>query len=247
MTLMSKLSKPPTLKPFKLALIQLGNISSNKNDNIKHAREMIMKAASAKPDLIVLPASIYLLANECFNSPYGHVHFPVYAEKIGFTPGEPYDIGKSESESVKMLSSAAKECNIWLIGGRLALSLGTGIHYLDFQAQFLNEMPALIMCLTPARCIIHKVNGSVVFPNDLKDVDDKRGISGELIAYHRKVHLFDIDIPGKIKFKESETLTGGTTLNFFDTDPVVFNEARGGIPVTKQRRFDVYPDVSVGK
>lgn len=62
---MSKLSKPPLLKPFKLALIQLGNISANKNDNIKHAREMIMKAASAKPDLIVLPASIYLLANVC--------------------------------------------------------------------------------------------------------------------------------------------------------------------------------------
>ena len=24
---------------------------------------------------------------------------------------------------------------------------------------------------------------------------------GELVATHRKVHLFDIDIPGKIKFK----------------------------------------------
>ena len=56
---------------------------------------------------------------------------------------------------------------------------------------------------------------------------------GNLIAVHRKVHLFDIDIPGKIKFKvsdnlsastalyvnlqESETLTGGNTINFFDT------------------------------
>ena len=25
--------------------------------------------------------------------------------------------------------------------------------------------------------------------------------AGELVAIHRKVHLFDIDIPGKIKFK----------------------------------------------
>ena len=26
-------------------------------------------------------------------------------------------------------------------------------------------------------------------------------VAGELVATHRKVHLFDIDIPGKIKFK----------------------------------------------
>ncbi|GHJ85835.1 hypothetical protein NliqN6_2237 [Naganishia liquefaciens] len=40
---------------------------------------------------------------------------------------------------------------------------------------------------------------------------------GDLVVKHRKVHLFDIDIPGKQTFKESETLTGGTTLNTFDT------------------------------
>ena len=31
--------------------------------------------------------------------------------------------------------------------------------------------------------------------------DGADGDSGELVAIHRKVHLFDIDIPGKIKFK----------------------------------------------
>lgn len=40
---------------------------------------------------------------------------------------------------------------------------------------------------------------------------------GGLVAKHRKVHLFDIDIPGKQTFKESETLTGGDTLNTFET------------------------------
>ncbi|EGV64857.1 Omega-amidase nit3 [Yamadazyma tenuis] len=33
--------------------------------------------------------------------------------------------------------------------------------------------------------------------------------TGELIAKHRKAHLFDIDIPGGITFKESVSLTGG--------------------------------------
>jgi omega-amidase len=45
------------------------------------------------------------MPQECFNSPYGHTHFPVYAENIGFTPGEPYNVQESTSESVKMLSS----------------------------------------------------------------------------------------------------------------------------------------------
>ena len=31
------------------------------------------------------------------------------------------------------------------------------------------------------------------------------------------MHLFDIDIPGKIRFQESETLTGGNELFAFDT------------------------------
>lgn len=54
---------------------------------------------------------------ECFNSPYGHVHFPVYAEEIGFTPGTTFNVEESSSESVKMLSSVAKETGVWLLGG----------------------------------------------------------------------------------------------------------------------------------
>jgi len=41
---------------------------------------------------------------------------------------------------------------------------------------------------------------------------------GNLITTHRKVHLFDIDIPGKIRFKESETLSPGNNPTYFDTD-----------------------------
>ncbi|EDQ92339.1 uncharacterized protein MONBRDRAFT_14153 [Monosiga brevicollis MX1] len=41
---------------------------------------------------------------------------------------------------------------------------------------------------------------------------------GDLIATHRKIHLFDIDIPGKITFKESETLSPGDAPTMFKTD-----------------------------
>ncbi|KAI0693894.1 carbon-nitrogen hydrolase [Cytidiella melzeri] len=166
---------PPTFKPFNLALVQLGQITADKSANLQHARDMILKAAQGsandeKPDVIVLP--------ECFNSPYGHVHFPVYAETIGFEPGKQFETGKTESESVKVLSETAKETGIWLIGGTI-----------------------------PERAIDGKLyNTAVVFSPE-----------GELVATHRKVHLFDIDIPGKIKFKESETLTGGSSNTWFDT------------------------------
>lgn len=42
------------------------------------------------------------------------------------------------------------------------------------------------------------------------------GPDGALLATHRKVHLFDIDIPGGITFRESEVLTAGNKLTLVD-------------------------------
>ncbi|TFK53225.1 carbon-nitrogen hydrolase [Heliocybe sulcata] len=173
---MAASTEPPSLKPFTIALVQLGQVTSDKSKNLPHAREMILKAASReggrKPDLIVLP--------ECFNSPYGVMHFLLYAETIGFTSGQPYDIKTSQSETVKMLSGAAKETGIWLIGGSIP------------------ERDASDGSKLYNTCTVYSPQG-------------------ELVTIHRKIHLFDIDIPGKITFKESETLTGGSTMNMFDT------------------------------
>lgn len=41
--------------------------------------------------------------------------------------------------------------------------------------------------------------------------------AGELLAKHRKVHLFDIDVPGGQRFMESDTLSPGDSLTIFDT------------------------------
>lgn len=43
--------------------------------------------------------------------------------------------------------------------------------------------------------------------------------TGQLLGSHRKVHLFDIDIPGKITFKESEVLSPGNELTIVDLPP----------------------------
>ncbi|KAH9019507.1 carbon-nitrogen hydrolase [Lactarius pseudohatsudake] len=208
---MSTRPPAPTFKPFNLTLIQLGQISADKAANLKHARDMIRKAANdertngntqgpGKPDLIVLP--------ECFNSPYGHVHFPVYAESIGFIKGEKYDIDASQSESVKMLSEAAKTEGVWLLGGPSAfsdLSSESWSTYLPSTGSIPEKDPS---------------DGNVYNTSTVYSPQ------GELVATHRKVHLFDIDIPGKITFKESETLTGGSTTNFFDTGELRIQNSR---------------------
>lgn len=56
--------------------------------------------------------------------------------------------------------------------------------------------------------------------------------AGELIAKHRKIHLFDIDVPG-IKFKESETLSPGDSLTTFTADGVKI-----GIGICYDVRFE---------
>ncbi|KAF2751586.1 carbon-nitrogen hydrolase [Sporormia fimetaria CBS 119925] len=61
--------------------------------------------------------------------------------------------------------------------------------------------------------------------NDEKDGEKKDTLyntsltfspTGELLGTHRKIHLFDIDIPGKIRFKESDALTPGDKLTVID-------------------------------
>lgn len=42
--------------------------------------------------------------------------------------------------------------------------------------------------------------------------------NGEIIGRHRKIHLFDIDIKGKMVFKESEVLSAGDDITVVDTE-----------------------------
>ncbi|KAK6914704.1 Carbon-nitrogen hydrolase [Dillenia turbinata] len=44
------------------------------------------------------------------------------------------------------------------------------------------------------------------------------GSDGKLKAKYRKIHLFDIDIPGDISFKESDTFTAGHEPTILETD-----------------------------
>jgi len=142
---------------FKFAGIQL-LVSDDKNANLERAKSKIKESSSNGAKVVCLP--------EMFNCPYSNDSFPPYSETI------PGDI------SSNMLSQAAKDNQIYLIGGSIPEK--------DSQGKLYNT------------CLVYDPNGN-------------------LIAKHRKVHLFDIDIPGKMTFQESKTLTGGDSITFFDT------------------------------
>ncbi|KKK19931.1 hypothetical protein P175DRAFT_0464633 [Aspergillus ochraceoroseus IBT 24754] len=151
-------------KPLKLALVQLAS-GADKVANLAHARTKVLEAATAGASLIVLP--------ECFNSPYGTQYFPKYAETL--LPSPPT---KEQSPSYHALSAIAAEAKAYLVGGSIPeLETSTNKYY----------------------------NTSLVFSP-----------TGALIGTHRKTHLFDIDIPGKITFKESEVLSPGNQLTIID-------------------------------
>jgi len=59
--------------------------------------------------------------------------------------------------------------------------------------------------------------------------------AGSVVAKHRKIHLFDINVPGQLSFRESDTLSAGSNLTFFDSP-----YGRIGIGICYDIRFPEY-------
>jgi omega-amidase len=142
------------LMKLKVALLQLAS-GSDKLRNLNDAAIKIREAATDGAELVVLP--------ECFQSPYSIDCFREYAEPAG-------------GITQQMLSNAAKESSVYLVGG---------------------SIPEL-------------ENGKIYNTSFVYDPH------GKLIASHRKVHLFDINVPGKISFQESLILSAGSSLTYFE-------------------------------
>lgn len=200
------------LQPTRLALVQLGQTSKDKSFNLAHAKEAIYRAAreDGGADMVVLP--------ECWNSPYGVQYFNDYAEDFGGLwerVKRPID---RRSASRDAQSSAAEEeatlLRRWSIDG-----LGGAAAEVDFGSSCKSESLAMLSSIAKELGIV-LVGGSIPERNpssgklfNTATVFDEKG---RLIAIHRKVHLFDIDIPGKMTFQESLTLTGGDRLTVFE-------------------------------
>ncbi|KAF5301208.1 hypothetical protein FQA39_LY10794 [Lamprigera yunnana] len=159
-------------KNFRIALLQL-KVGINRDSNLVNALAHIGKAKTGGAQVIALP--------ECFNSPYGTKFFNEYAENI------------PDGLTCKTLSKAAKDTNVYIIGGSI-----------------------------PERDDGKLYNTCTVW-----------NPQGQIIAKYRKMHLFDIDIPGGITFKESESLSAGNELVTFEIGDVKF-----GIGICYDMRFE---------
>nr|XP_023892621.1 omega-amidase, chloroplastic-like [Quercus suber] len=110
-------------------------------------------------------------------------------------------------------------------------------YFAKFAEDFENEdaSPTFSM-LSEAACShgITIVGGSVPESSDgrLYNTSCVFGPDGKLKAKHRKIHLFDIEIPGDITFKESDFFAAGDKPTIVDTDV-----GRIGIGICHDIRF----------
>ena len=199
---MSSTSPAFKLSPVRIALVQLGQTGADKSFNLKHARESVLRAAKEGPDggadMVVLP--------ECFNSPYGVQFFSTYAETLP---------GLFASLKQRNTVAPADGDKQWAIDNK-------------DNAHAVEPSPALLDASESVRMLsgVAKEANVVLVGGSIPERDEASGKlyntslvfdkQGRIIAVHRKLHLFDIDIPGKMTFQESETLTPGDQITVFD-------------------------------
>jgi predicted amidohydrolase len=87
-------------------------------------------------------------------------------------------------------------------------------------AETIDESPTLDAISSAAsKYKIHIIAGSIPEKTE-KGIYNTSFIfdnQGKIIGFHRKMHLFDIDIPGRITFKESDILKPGQEITVIDT------------------------------
>jgi predicted amidohydrolase len=88
-------------------------------------------------------------------------------------------------------------------------------------AEYMDASPTLkSMSSAASKFDMHLVAGSIPEKTDegIYNTSFVFDNQGEIIGFHRKMHLFDIDVPGKITFKESDTLKSGNDITVVNTE-----------------------------
>mmetsp|Transcript_16420 Transcript_16420/g.41169 ORF Transcript_16420/g.41169 Transcript_16420/m.41169 type:complete len:368 (+) Transcript_16420:91-1194(+) len=143
---------------------------------------------------------------EIWNSPYATSAFPEYAESLpDIGDGLSNDDGSKWSSSASSLLMKAARDLDMWIVG--------------------GSVPERVMTINEEGAEDEKIYNTCLVLNP----------DGKVVAKHRKVHLFDIDVPGGITFFESETLCPGSTVSHFETP---FGEI--GVGICYDIRFAEY-------
>jgi len=176
---MEELSKSTEkTESFVISLIQM-KTTQDKEANLNRAQELIETAVKLhKPKMVILP--------EFFTTPINSRNYQNYAEN------------ESDSPTLNLLQSLAKEHSIYIIGGSFP----------SYKNDDKNKIYNTCFCL------------------------DK---TGEIKTVFRKLHLFDVNIPGKIVVRESSRITKGEDFGIFETE-----FAKIGIGICYDIRFPEY-------
>ena len=94
----------------RIAMLQM-NVTRDKSENLRHARELLLQLAGAGVDMAVLP--------EMFCCPYSNDCFRAYSERSG-------------GEAWQMLSDTSRELGIYVIGGSVPELEGDRIYNTSF-------------------------------------------------------------------------------------------------------------------
>ncbi|XP_068987924.1 katanin p60 ATPase-containing subunit A-like 2 isoform X2 [Bombus flavifrons] len=125
---------------------------------------------------------------------------------------------KNVERAVSYISSA-KEHNADIIALPECFNSPYGIQYFPKYAESIPDGETSVALSNAAKeNSIYVVGGTIpeIEGDKLYNTCTIWGPDGTLIAKHRKVHLFDIDIPNKITFRESDSLSPGNSLTMFD-------------------------------
>eukprot|EP01084_Bolivina_argentea_P078835 143059_1 len=85
-----------------------------------------------------------------------------------------------------------------------------------------------------------------IYENDTKKLYNTCLIfdrNGDIIGKYRKMHLFDINVPGKMTFYESKTLTGGSDYCVVNIDGITKDSFKIGIGICYDIRFSEVAEV----
>jgi omega-amidase len=126
---------------------------------------------------------------------------------------------KNQDQAVKMIKKASKTADLVVLPEMFNCPYDIE-KFLEY-AEESNNSPTLIKVSDAAKKAgIYLVAGSIPEKEGKHVYNSSFFLNpqGKIIGSYRKMHLFDIDVPGEISFKESETLTAGDQLTIVETD-----------------------------
>lgn len=126
---------------------------------------------------------------------------------------------KNQDQAVKMIKKASKTADLVVLPEMFNCPYDIE-KFLEY-AEESNNSPTLIEVSDAAKQAgIYLVAGSIPEKEGKHVYNSSFFLNpqGKIIGSYRKMHLFDIDVPGEISFKESETLTAGDQLTVVETD-----------------------------